>query len=195
METQSHLQCVLGVKLGDIAPQDVRAPHDRQVLRSHPRPVGLQGHLVEVDHQEVDRPEEEEVGTRPEVCGGRPVVGGGQSVQDLPVLVPPLALAELAGQDEVRVEVVRDEGRGQGAEVELEDGRHAVDVVQHRAVPGEIRDSLLVEQVSEARSEGELRSTGRCETVPGQGHRPRDFPLGLRAVTQFYFFFQIKIVA
>ena len=55
-------------------------------------------------------------------------------MKDLPELVPPLALGQLAGQHEVGVQVVGDEGGGQGPEVQLEDGGHAVDVVEHRTV-------------------------------------------------------------
>ena len=68
-------------------------------------------------------------------------------MKDLPELVPPLALGQLAGQHEVGVEVVGDEGGGQGPEVQLEDGGHAVDVVEHRTVRGEVRHPLVVEQV------------------------------------------------
>ena len=100
------LESILGVQLTDIAAQDVGAPNYRQVLRGHPRPVRVHGHVVEVAHQEVYRP----------------VVGRRKPVQDFPELVPTLALAELAGEDKVGVEVVGDEGGGQGPEVELEDG-------------------------------------------------------------------------
>ena len=68
-------------------------------------------------------------------------------MEDLPELVPPLALCQLAGQHEVGVEVVGDEGGGQGPEVELEDGGHTVYVVEHRTVRGEVWHSLVVKQV------------------------------------------------
>ena len=45
-----------------------------------------------------------------------------QPLQDLPELLPPAGLALLAGQDQVGVEVVRDEGGGQQPEIQLEDG-------------------------------------------------------------------------
>ena len=59
----------------------------------------------------------------------------GQPLQDLPELLPPAWLALLAGQHQVGVEVVGDEGGGQGAEVELEHGGDAVDVVEQGGVP------------------------------------------------------------
>ena len=59
----------------------------------------------------------------------------GQPLQDLPELLPPPWLALLAGQHQVGVEVVGDEGGGQGAEVELEHGGDAVDVVEQGGVP------------------------------------------------------------
>ena len=69
-----------------------------------------------------------------------------QPLQNLPVLLAAPGLALLAGQHEVRVEVVGDEGCGQLPEVELEHGGHAVDVVQHRRVPRQPRHPLLVKQ-------------------------------------------------
>ena len=49
-----------------------------------------------------------------------PVVSPGQPLQDLPELLPPPGLALLAGQHQVGVEVVGDEGGGQQAEIELQ---------------------------------------------------------------------------
>ena len=48
-----------------------------------------------------------------------------QPLQDLPELLPPPGLALLAGQHQVGVEVVRDEGGGQVPEIQL----------QHRTKP------------------------------------------------------------
>ena len=62
-------------------------------------------------------------------------MGPRQPLQNLPVLLAAPGLALLAGQHEVRVEVVGDEGGGQGAEVELEHGGDAVDVVEQGGVP------------------------------------------------------------
>ena len=73
-------------------------------------------------------------------------MGPRQPLQYLPVLLAAPGLALLAGQHEVRVEVVGDEGGGQLAEVELQHGGHAVDVVQHRRVPRQPRHPLLVKQ-------------------------------------------------
>ena len=44
----------------------------------------------------------------------------GQPLQDLPELLPPPGLALLAGQHQVGVEVVRDEGGGQVPEIQLQ---------------------------------------------------------------------------
>ena len=49
-----------------------------------------------------------------------PVVSPGQPLQDLPELLPPSRLCLLAGEDEVRVEVVRDQRGRQEPEVKLE---------------------------------------------------------------------------
>ena len=64
-----------------------------------------------------------------------PVVTSRQPLQDLPELLPSPGLALLAGQHQVGVEVVGDEGGGQGPEVELEHGGDAVDVVEQGGVP------------------------------------------------------------
>ena len=45
-----------------------------------------------------------------------------QPLQDLPELLPAAGLALLAGQHQVGVQVVRDEGGGQQPEIQLEDG-------------------------------------------------------------------------
>ena len=64
-----------------------------------------------------------------------PVVGGGESVENLSEFLSSLPLGQLARQHQVGVEVVGDEGGGQGAEVELEHGGDAVDVVEQGGVP------------------------------------------------------------
>ena len=69
-------------------------------------------------------------------------------MEDLPELVSSLPLGQLARQHQVRVEVVGDEGGGQGPEVELEHGGDAVDVVEQGGVPGQVGHPLIVEQVS-----------------------------------------------
>ena len=69
-------------------------------------------------------------------------------MEDLSELFSPLPLGQLARQHQVGVEVVRDEGSGQGPEVELEHGGDAVDVVEQGGVPGQVRYPLIVEQVS-----------------------------------------------
>ena len=51
-----YLKGVLSVELTDITAKNVRAPDDREVLRRHPGPLRVQGHLVQVPHQEVDCP-------------------------------------------------------------------------------------------------------------------------------------------
>ena len=51
-----YLKGVLSVELTDITAKNVRAPDDGEVLRSHPGPLRVQGHLVQVPHQEVDCP-------------------------------------------------------------------------------------------------------------------------------------------
>ena len=70
-------------------------------------------------------------------------------MEDLPELVSSLPLGQLARQHQVWVEVVGDEGGGQGPEVELEHGGDAVDVVEQGRVPGQVWHPLIVEQVSE----------------------------------------------
>ena len=67
-----------------------------------------------------------------------------QSLQYLSVLLSPPGLALLAGQHQVGVQVVGDKGGGQVPEVELQHGADAVDVVHHRRVARQIRNSLLV---------------------------------------------------
>ena len=78
-----------------------------------------------------------------------PVVGGGESVENLSEFLSSLPLGQLARQHQVGVEVVGDEGGGQRAEVELEHRGDAVDVVEQGRVPGQVRHPLVVEQVSE----------------------------------------------
>ena len=58
--------------------------------------------------------------TGTEVSPFSPVVTPGQPLQDLPELLPPAWLALLAGQHQVGVEVVGDEGGGQQPEIELQ---------------------------------------------------------------------------
>ena len=53
-------------------------------------------------------------------CLVSPVVTSRQPLQDLPELLPPPRLCLLAGEDEVRVEVVRDQRGRQEPEVKLE---------------------------------------------------------------------------
>ena len=53
-------------------------------------------------------------------CLVSPVVTSRQPLQDLPELLPPPGLALLAGQHQVWVEVVRDEGGGQVPEIQLQ---------------------------------------------------------------------------
>ena len=77
-----------------------------------------------------------------------PVVGGGESVENLSEFLSSLPLGQLARQHQVGVEVVRDEGGGQGPEVELQHGGDAVDVVEEGGVSGQVRHPLIVEQVS-----------------------------------------------
>ena len=60
--------------------------------------------------------------TGTEVSPFSPVVTPGQPLQDLPELLPPPWLALLAGQDQVGVEVVGDEGGGQVSEIQLQHG-------------------------------------------------------------------------
>ena len=69
-------------------------------------------------------------------------------MENLPELVSSLPLGQLACQHQVWVEVVGDEGGGQGPEVELEHGGDAVDVVEQGGVPGQVGHPLIVEQVS-----------------------------------------------
>lgn len=129
---QTHvLEGVLSIELTDVAAENIWAPDDGEVLRRHPRPIGVQRHLVQVPHQEVDRP----------------VVGGGESVENLSELLSSLPLGQLARQHQVGVEVVGDEGGGQGPEVELQHGGDAVDVVEEGGVSGQVRHPLIVEQV------------------------------------------------
>ena len=148
--TSAYLECVLSIELADVAAKDIWAPDDGEILRSHPCTVGVQRHLVEVPHQEVDRPENMD-GRQPQDVAHikSPVVGGRQTVENLPELLSSLPLGQLARQHQVRVEVVGDEGGGQGAEVELEHRGDAVDVVEQGRVPGQVRHPLIVEQVSE----------------------------------------------
>ena len=47
----------MSIELTDVASQDIWAPDDGEVFRSHPGPLGVQRHLVQVPHQEVNRPE------------------------------------------------------------------------------------------------------------------------------------------
>ena len=77
-----------------------------------------------------------------------PVVGGGESVENLSEFLSSLPLGQLARQHQVGVEVVGDEGGGQGPEVELQHGGDAVDVVEEGGVSGQVRHPLIVEQVS-----------------------------------------------
>ena len=53
----AYLESVLSVELTDIAAKDIWTPDNGEVLRGHPRTVGVQRHLVQVPHQKVDRPE------------------------------------------------------------------------------------------------------------------------------------------
>ena len=69
-------------------------------------------------------------------------------MEDLSELIASLPLGQLARQHQVGVEVVGDEGGGQGPEVELEHGGDAVDVVEQGGVPGQVGHPLIVEQVS-----------------------------------------------
>ena len=57
MLTPTYLEGVLSIELTDVAAENIWAPDDGEVLRRHPRPIGVQRHLVQVPHQEVDRPE------------------------------------------------------------------------------------------------------------------------------------------
>ena len=65
-----------------------------------------------------------------------PVVTSRQPLQDLPELLPPSGLALLAGQHQVGVEVVGDEGGGQVPEIELQHRTHTVDIMHDRGVSG-----------------------------------------------------------
>ena len=148
----------MSIELADITAKDIWAPDDGEVLRCHPCMVGVQRHLVEVPHQEVDRPEIKE-GWSQDVAPVKPVVGGGEPVKNLSELLSSLPLRQLARQHQVRVEVVRDEGGGQGPEVELEHGGDAVDVVEQGGVPRQVRYPLIVEQVSGNRNSNLLEKS------------------------------------
>ena len=140
----------MSIELTDVASQDIWAPDDGEVLRSHPSTVGVQRHLVQVPHQEVNRPENMVgVGLKMLLVSSSPVMGGRQAVENLSELLSPLPLGQLARQHQVRVEVVGDEGGGQRPEVELEHRGDAVDVVEQGSVPGQVWHPLVVEQVSE----------------------------------------------
>ena len=52
-----YLESVLSIEFTDIAAKDIWTPDNGEVLRGHPRTVGVQRHLVQVPHQKVDRPE------------------------------------------------------------------------------------------------------------------------------------------
>ena len=98
-----------------------------------------------------------------------PVVGGGESVENLSEFLSSLPLGQLARQHQVGVEVVGDEGGGQGPEVELQHGGDAVDVVEEGGVSGQVRHPLIVEQVSGNGNSNVLKkSTGigfcKCES-------------------------------
>ena len=69
-------------------------------------------------------------------CLVSPVVTSRQPLQDLPELLPPPGLALLAGQHQVGVEVVGDEGGGQVPEIELQHRTHTVDIMHDRGVSG-----------------------------------------------------------
>ena len=75
-------------------------------------------------------------------------MGSWQSLENLPILLPPSSLTLFAGQHQVGIEVVGDQGGGQVPEVELEHGGDAVDVVEQGGVPGQVGHPLIVEQVS-----------------------------------------------
>ena len=57
LDADAYLEGVLSIELTDVAAENIWAPDDGEVLRRHPRSVGVQRHLVQVAHQEVDRPE------------------------------------------------------------------------------------------------------------------------------------------
>ena len=80
-------------------------------------------------------------------------------MEDLAKLLSTLPLCQLARQHEVGIEVVGDEGGGQGAEVELEHGGDAVDVVEQGGVPRQVRYPLIVEQVSGNRNSNLLEKS------------------------------------
>ena len=122
LDADAYLEGVLSIELTDVAAENIWAPDDGEVLRRHPRPIGVQRHLVQVPHQEVDRPEIMEgstfkVGLKALLMS--PVVGGGESVENLSELLSSLPLGQLARQHQVGVEVVRHQRGRQVAEIQL----------------------------------------------------------------------------
>ena len=79
----------------------------------------MKRHSIEMTHQPVhcSAGHDIKLGTK---YFPSPVVSPGQPLQDLPELLPPPRLCLLAGEDEVRVEVVRDQRGRQEPEVKLE---------------------------------------------------------------------------